>query len=426
MPQLTMTDVTKKVLANGITVIVDRGVHFRAVSIVLCLIGGSRDEQLQTLGLTHLLEHLLLKRTKRRSTLELAEYMDELGGTVNAYTDTESLCIFGTVSQNDWRKLLTLFSELLLEPDFREEDLSLEKLIIRQEILESEDDPSEVVGEEFAKQLWPESMLGLPVFGTTDTVDQCSLDAVRARCLELIAGERIVIVASGNVSADEVATEVENIFTHLPTAPRPTSLPPKVGHGVHLVPVSVSQVYIALGCPWPGMQHSDYLAGLIISNVLGGTMSSRLFQELREKRGLAYSIYSDVEAYPDIGALVIGACVERTTLQATLAAMSEQVGLLRETQITGEELRRTKQMMLAQMLMNMDDGEGRMWRALRSELNFGRYVSVDEVSEKLTRISLDDIRTLATRSLECGKFLLIVGGELDGLEVTGEIRKLCE
>ncbi len=418
------TQVHKRVLENGVTVLVDSIPHARTVAFAVSLLGGSRDETRDNIGLTHLLEHLLFKRTNSRSTRQIAELMDELGGSINALTDTEWMCLYGAVPVARLGQLVDFFSELLFENAFTEEDLALEKEVIRQEILEAEDSPIEAVLQTFYQGFWPHSQLGLPVFGFLESLEGFDMAAVRERLQELLKGKRVMIGVAGPVTLDEVLPMVSAKFSHLEPGERPTFAAPTSGVGLELVVRPVGQCYVALGQAWTSLLDADYLAGVVLTTIFGDGMSSRLFQLLREDKGLAYDIRAQSESHTDSGLLIITSAVERRNLEITLSLIASELERLRLQPPSQSEISRAVRMLTAQLEMENDLIDSRLWRALETELTFGRYIGSGEIITTLNSIGAQDIASLIERRLRISGNLLVLGGAVEGFKISEQLEGL--
>ncbi len=391
----------------------------------ICLIGGSRDETKKTTGVTHLFEHMLFRRTKNMSTNAIACAIDNLGGDINAFTSTNSLCLVGNVPRRRVFKLLDFFSELLLNAVFHKQDLEIEKEIVRQEILEANDDPFENASHLFNEKFWPGSGLGLPVFGTVDVVAKCTSEAMKRRLAELLVGKRIIIGVVGDLSFKELVSHVEETFGALQKGRAFAPKAPQTGYGVHLLPRPVHQSYVILGRRWPATCEKDYLCGAVLSTLLGETMSSRLFQLVREKHGLAYSIASDVDAHADTACLSITAVLEKGNLEMALQDICQELVKLSAGKISEEEYQRGIEFISSQLQMSADSLSSRLWRAIETEIHYGRYVSPTEVIQKLNQTGLSEIQRVSRKWFSLKEFLLIIGGNVKGVKLSKEMKALC-
>lgn len=418
-------ELKKHVLPNGVRVLVDTCPWFRSVALTICLEGGLSDEPEGLVGVSHLLEHLLFKRTGRLDTRELAIVMDELGGDVNAFTDVSSICLCGVVPSQRLGELLDFFSELLLDAQFGEAELELEKDIIRQEILEANDSPAEVTYQALCGCLWPSSIYRFPVFGSLATVDRLSLDDVRARLKRLLSGKRMIVGVSGNIEPEPFFALVESRFGALPSEPWERPSVPKTASGVRLVSHPVRQVHLGLCQEFPSITDDDYLEGLIFAGIFGDGLSSRLFQLLREERGIAYDVSAHVEGVAQMGLFLTSIILERESVDEAFDLILDELKKVVAHSVTPDELARVKRSVSAQLEMESDSLSNRLWRMVESELSLGRFVSVEEVLDRIRRISIPDMETFISRRIVFGQSALALGGNIEGLTVSQRVLDYC-
>ena len=400
-------------LENGVRILVDSEQSFSTVGLSICLLGGSREESESTIGLTHLLEHLIFKRTVSKSALEVAQIVDSLGGDANASTDTDSLVLSGRVMREDFLALANLFSELLFECFFTEEDLNLEREVVRQEILESVDDPEEATYDAYSREFWPNSSLGLPVFGTTESIGRFTVEQIESRLREMLVGSRVVVAVCGNINEQEVIDWATKTFGSLPVGDLPEHVAVKSSGGYVEVSRSISQTHILLGCPWPHITSNKFIAGHLVSVALGDCMSSRLFQTIREKHGLCYDISSCVDAYEDTASLIIGSVVERVNLEKSLELISGEIELLISESFMTEEIERARSMWKYGLSTERGSLSSRLTRLIESEVIFKRYVSASEDMERLQSVKEADLKEVVEEYLNKSNFLLALGGEVN-------------
>lgn len=418
--------ISKFVLDNGVRVLLDRDTRFSTAGLAICLLGGLRDEKRAEIGLTHLLEHLLFKRTSGKSTLEIAAAIDDFGGDVNAFTDADSLCLYGAVPSGRIFKLLQFLAEVTKDSAFTARDLELEKEVIRQEIQESDDDPGSVAYQSFSECFWPHSTLGCPVFGTAATVSGFTERDVWRRRDELLAGNRLIVAAVGNIDADSFVAEVAANFSHLP-AGRPVSFPPEAtAHGWRKVERPVGQIYFTLGTAWPDLKSDKFYDAVVAAGILGSGMSSRLFQLLREEHGLAYDIGAEVNAFDNTGALVIDGIVDPSTLGQALNLVRGELSALSLGRLSDEEIARTVQMNIAQLEMERDSAKGRLWRLVESEQTFGEYRSSAREIDRFRQVSTRTVGEFLQRWLAQAKFTLVLCGPTADIGISPELKRLCE
>jgi predicted Zn-dependent peptidase len=414
--------IQKTKLANGTTILIDRDTRFASVSVALCLRGGLCSETPQTLGVSHLLEHLLFKRTKKLNSRQIAERIDEFGADINAFTDAETLCLHGVVPKGEVEPVVEFLIELLLEANFTQEDLELEKEIVRQELLESEDDPSSITFKKFSETFWPDSILGKAVVGTLETIEALTLSDVNERLEQIRCGKHIYLALAGDVDSSRIESLVEDSLGRLGSGedldfPFPIA---RRGHEVHVRPFG--QVHICAGIPWPSYHDEDFYAGILFSSMLGEGMSSRLFQLIREERGLTYDIGSEIDSYSCAAALLISGAFEKKSLSEALGLIFDELASLRKQVFSSSELERSKKMHVAQLSLEADSVSERMWRALESELVFGRHVPASEVITSILNVSEESLMTLSKKWLPEAPWCTVLVGDVDSFEASKAVQ----
>lgn len=412
-------------LANGTTVLIDQDTRFSSASVAICILGGVRAETLEQNGITHLLEHMLFKRTMTKSARQLAEFMDALGGDVNAFTDADSFCLHGTVGKDSVSELLGLFSELLFEFKIDEDELALEKEVIRQEILESLDDPHDAVYQKFTEVFWPGSPLAWPVFGTLKNLEKFQPDSIAEVLKQSLVGNRIIVAVSGNIDSAAVSKQIESIFAGLATGSRLALGATEVATGFAKVEKPVGQIYFTLGIPWPNLAHPDYLRGVAVSSIFGGCMSSRLFQSVREENGLVYGIDADSDAHLDTAALHISANVEPKNFEQLFQLLRSEIVRLQTDGVTEEEVVRIKKMLLTHTEMERDSVSSLLWRMVESEMVFGRQVDREEIKKQLENLSVSSLNEFIKTWWRLDKWAAVFGGNVNEMVPSEDLDAIC-
>lgn len=423
-PKFATAGVQKLVLENGATFVADPAPGSRSVCICICLRGGLRGEQPQTAGITHLLEHLLFRRTAARTPREIARAIDSFGGDVNGFTDTDGLYLFAHVPAGSAGPALRFLAELLLESTFNEQDVKLEQDVIRQEILDARDNPATVVYEAFCGRLWQGSQLALPVYGSIESVSSFNLAALEELRENLRCGARLLIAAAGGVNPEEFFALSAELFGKLPAGARPALPHPSTHSGLELQPQGAEQAYLTLGFPWPSLLNPDYYSGLAASAILGEMMSSRLFQEIRESRGLAYDVSSEVDAHADTAAMLVNLTVEPKNLEPAIEVLLEQLEQMRR-EVREGELELAVQSLAAHLIMTSDSIGARMWRCLENELFFGRHIPIEEVLARVKELSAERLTADCRSWLQPGRGCAVLGGEVEGFDPGEPLHSYC-
>ena len=415
----------KVTLANGVRVLVETADGCHSAAAVVGIDGGLADETYETAGLTHVLEHLLFKRTSKLSTSQIADMMDEFGGEINAFTDVNSMCLYGTVPADRLPALIDFFSELLLDAKFGKDELKVEKEIIRQEILESADNPSDVVYQNMCECLWPDSIFRLPVFGTLASLEKITVTQIRERLKEMLKSNRIFIAVAGKVDADALLKQVEKNFGSLDPIPYTAEDVPEPKYGSRLVVHPGHQVHLALCRRFPANGDENYLESLVFTTVFGEGASSRLFQVLREEHGLAYDVGASVESLGNLGLFHISAILERDSIHQALELILSELHKVRESSISLAELKRVKNFVSAQFEMDLDSVSARLWRMIETEIQGKHFVSAEEFLSKLKAIELADITRFIERHVSLSGNAIVLGGDVNGLELQDDIKRFC-
>ena len=414
-----INSISKLVLDNGTRVLVDEIPHLHTVAVGLCFAGGSRDETRDANGVSHLLEHLLFKRTSKLSVRDIAEQIDELGGEINAYTDPDSLLLHGVVPEDRADALLELFATLIRDAQFTEDDVEVEKEIIRQEILDSDDHAGDATYRYFRKQFWKGTSLGSPVAGTKKSVEGLDYGDVTKRLETLRCGSRTLLSVAGRIAAKHVESFARNAFGDLPKGSPLTYKKVSTLSGSLMLPRQANQTYLVYGFPWPGISHDDFLAAILLSSLLGQGNSSALFQRLREEEGLSYDIDAGLEAYTDTSAFAVSASFERENLNRVLELLFSELERVVLEGIDMRALSRHRNMLIAQLELEWDSVVGRMNRLLETEMMLGRYVPHSEIRERLEKLTGESLRSFAERHLRRENALLVLGGDIDETHVKG-------
>ena len=388
----------KTVLPNGIRIISESLPHSKVVSVGVWIDAGSRDEHDLNSGSAHFVEHMLFKGTAQRSAQEIAREFDVLGGAANAFTTRENTCLHATVMNSNLAILVELFTDLLCNALFAEEELERERQVILQEIHMVEDVPDDHIHDLFAALLWGIHPLGKTILGSQEIVGAMNAGKLRDYVKKYYTTDRIVIAAAGNIEHDDFVSLWQGAFHKYGMTSdlarkrtRPSLLP--AGRRIYSKPLE--QVHIILGTYGLSVIDEDRYAYLLLNVLLGGNMSSRLFQEIREKRGLAYSIYSYIASYSDSGYLAIYLGVDRASVNESLALVAKEMNILQNSPVTKSELENAKDFIKSGLFLSMESMEAIMTRIAKNELYFGKYIPLEEVVDSIERVSSDDILRLA-------------------------------
>jgi predicted Zn-dependent peptidase len=390
----------KTVFDNGIRLITER-TPARTASFGIWIDVGSRDEDLDGSGSAHFIEHMLFKGTPSRDAGAIARELDRLGGQANAFTTKEHTCLYGTVLDAQLPQLVALLSDLFLHSLFPEDEIERERMVVLQEIGMSQDAPEDLIHDLFAGVLWAGHPLSRPVLGQPELIASMTKPCLQRFWQQGYLPERVLIAAAGNIDHDELAALLAPLRAWHPIIPsadgplqtrvEPAHLPPRL----LVQPKRLEQAHLLLGGPgFPAHTDARYALALL-NTILGGNMSSRLFQEVREKRGLAYSIYSFVDGLSDTGMVGIYAGIGHETVNQVRELIDTVIDDIRSGGITLDELRGAKEFTRAGVILAEESMESRMQRLAKNELTLGRHVPIQEVEAALERVRLDEVTDIA-------------------------------
>jgi predicted Zn-dependent peptidase len=416
-PDAGHASVRRTVLPGGLRVITEFLPAVRSVALGIWVGVGSRDEDRTHAGATHYLEHLLFKGTSKRSALEISSEMDAVGGEMNAFTAKEYTCYYARVLDADLPLAVDVLSDMVTSSLITPKDVDAERNVVLEEIAMNEDDPSDTVHEAFTAKLFGDTPLGRPILGTVDSINGITRDQIFEHYQAKYTPEHLVVAAAGNLDHDVVVELVRQSFGPAldqgaePAAPRLTGghVAGAAGVGTELVSRSIEQANLVLGCEALARTDERRFALGVLNAAFGGGMSSRLFQEVREKRGLAYSVYSFAGQHADTGMWGIYVGCLPSKADDVLAICAEEITRLVEGGLTDAELARGKGQVRGSIVLGLEDPSSRMSRLGKSELVYPRLEPVDEVIAAIDAVTHDDIRAIAAEILTRPKALAVVG-----------------
>ena len=409
--------VRRTVLPGGLRVITEFLPAVRSVALGIWVGVGSRDEDQTHAGATHYLEHLLFKGTSKRSALEISSEMDAVGGEMNAFTAKEYTCYYARVLDADLPLAVDVLSDMVTSSLITPKDVDAERNVVLEEIAMNEDDPSDTVHEAFTAKLFGDTPLGRPILGTVDSINGITRDQIFEHYQARYTPEHLVVAAAGNLDHDVVVELVRQSFGPAldqaaePAAPRLTGghVAGAAGVGTELISRGIEQANLVLGCEALARTDERRFALGVLNAAFGGGMSSRLFQEVREKRGLAYSVYSFSGQHADTGMWGIYVGCLPSKADDVLAICAEEITRLVEGGLTDAELARGKGQVRGSIVLGLEDPSSRMSRLGKSELVYPRLEPVDEVIAAIDAVTHDDIRAIAAEILTRPKALAVVG-----------------
>ena len=413
-------NIRRQVLPNGLIVITEQMTHIRSASIGIWLQTGSRDEDPEWNGISHFIEHMVFKGTKHRSAEEIARQVDSIGGNMDAFTAKECICFNVKVLDEHIPTALDILSDLVLNPVFDNNDIARERGVIMEEIKMDEDNPDYLVHEIFTQNFWKDHPLGKPILGTKETVKRFErapiIDAYKHR----FAPGNIIVSAAGNLNHDRFVELVTRHFEHMqPQSNGFHSTAPKIASRITLRnKKALEQVQLCLGVPSHPIAHEKRHAGYILNTLLGGGMSSRLFQNIRERQGLAYSIYSDLNPYRDTGCMAVYAGTSLASASKVVQSVVSEFRKLKNEPVPAEELRRAKDQLKGSLMLSLESSTARMSNLARQEMYFEKYYDLDELIAKIEGVTAEDLTTLANEFFKTESVAVTALGNLNGLKIS--------
>ncbi|HEX4032456.1 MAG TPA: pitrilysin family protein [Terracidiphilus sp.] len=413
----------RTVLPNGLIVLTERMEHLRSVAMGVWIKSGSRCEPAETNGISHFVEHMLFKGTRSRSAQHIAREMDSIGGNLDAFTGKETIC-FNVKSLADHVPVaLDILSDLVLNPVFAPSDIERERGVILEEIKIDEDNPDVLVHELFTQNFWKGHPLGKPILGTTETVARLDQQKLFAYHGDRFHGGNMVFSAAGNLEHEPFTAAVAAQFAALPagepldelSAPHPSA------RILLRNKKSLEQVQICMGVPAPPITDGNRYATLILNTVLGGGMSSRLFQTIREERGMVYSIYSDLSPYRDTGTLCVFAGTSASKALEVVNLVLEEFRKMKDTPLSEEELTRAKDQLRGNILMGLESSNSRMANLARQEMYFRQFFTVDEIIARIDDVTAAQVQAMAQRLFEPERIAVTLLGRLQGVKLDREM-----
>jgi predicted Zn-dependent peptidase len=405
----------KDVLSNGLRVVTEELPQFRSVSLGVWLGVGSRDETPEENGLTHFLEHMAFKGTPRRGAVDIAREIDQVGGSCNAFTTKEHTCFHGKVLAAQATRLVDLLGDLALHPLCRAEDLEKERQVILEEIFSQDDNPEDLVQVLFARNFYGGHAFGRPILGEADGISRVSREDLLTYREATYRPETTVVAAAGRVSHDELVKLLEPAFQEFKngrTLRRREPAP--VQPAAWAFPRDLEQVQVCLGTRGPAADDPRRFAATMLHILLGGNMSSRLFQVIREQLGLAYSIYSFISFFSDTGFLGISAGVSPRSVEPLLAAVSQELKRFKGKAVSPAELESAREYIQGSIYLSVEDVDHLMMRLAKNELYFGRYFPVEDIVSGLMSVTAEEIQDLANEFLQAENWGLALLGPVEG------------
>jgi predicted Zn-dependent peptidase len=408
----------KTVLRNGITLLTETMEDVRSVAMGIVVGAGSGLEQDPIAGISHFIEHMAFKGTSKRSAFDIASELDSVGGKMNAYTSKELTTYYAVTLDKHIDIAADVLSDIFLNSVYDSKEMELEKGVIVEEIKMYEDTPDELIHDFFMETIYHGHPLGRPTIGHEQSVRSIDRGKMLDYIKENYTPDNIIVALAGNIDHQEAVKLIEPSFSLMKGRfPVSNRVPPTIKKGVKLKYKKTEQVHMCLGTKGPSQVDEDRYAFSILDTVLGGSMSSRLFQEVREKRGLAYAIYSYNGALKDCGLYVVYAGTSKENFRKVVDLTIEEFNKIKKNGITKEEMERSKEHLKGSLVLGLESTSSRMGYLAKSQFYFGRIITVDEIFQKVDRLTPDDIMAAANKYLKDEYLTLTAIGDISEKEM---------
>jgi len=416
----TTQTVHKEILPNGLVILTEPMEHVHSVSVGIWLRSGSRREPAEINGISHFIEHMVFKGTERRTAEDIAREIDRLGGMLDAFTSKEMVCFNTRVLDEHLAKAFDVLADIVLEPKFAADDIAREQSVVLEEIRMTQDNPEDLVHELFTQNFWHPHALGKPILGTPETVSAFTRDTLQAWFKQCYAPNRLVITAAGHLTHQQLVDLVSDRFAKLPRAEEGFADPKPVPmqHITQRSKSELEQVHLCLGVPALPLTDRRRFTVSVMNNILGGGMSSRLFQNIRERQGLAYSIFSDLNPYRDTGILSVYAGTSLETTEKVVQSVLAEFRRMRDEPIADEELRRAKDHLKGATLLSLEGSGARMSSLARYHMYFDRHFTPQELIAMLEAVTAEEVQAIAREFFQPGRIAASVVGNLNGFQLT--------
>jgi len=414
----------REVLPNGLTVIAETMPHLRSVSIGLWVRSGSRREAAAVNGMAHFIEHMVFKGTQRRTAEQIAREVDSVGGLLDAFTSKEMVCFNAKVMDEHLPLAFDVLSDMVLHPLFAAEDIAKEKQVVLEEIKADDDNPESLAHEVLTANFWRGHPLGWPILGRRATVRGFTRGDMMKCFRPWYAPNNIIITAAGHIELAQLVELVSGPFGSLATHQGPAANGPRPEPHARLASrnkPALEQAHITIAVPSYPLTHPSRYAAAVLNNILGGGMSSRLFQNIRERQGLAYAVFSELSNYSDAGMLSIYAGTGRQTVERVLRLVAEEFHKMEREPVAADELRRAKDQIKGSLLLSLESTGTRMSSLARQEMYFGRFFGIEEILAALEAVTREDVQQIAREFFQPEKIAVTVIGPLDGFHLKRDL-----
>src|SRR6185369_14048477 len=394
--------------------------HIRSASIGIWIKTGSRDEDLQWNGISHFIEHMVFKGTKNRSAEEIARQVDSIGGNMDAFTAKECIGFNVKVLDEHLPIAMEVLSDLVLNPVFDANDIGRERGVILEEIKMDEDNPDYLVHEIFSQNFWKDHPLGKPILGTKDTVRGFEQPVLRDYAARYFSPANLIISAAGSLKHEKFVGMVKERFSELQKFKNGfhEAAPKTYSRIIMRNKKSLEQVQICVGVPSHPISHEKRYASYLLNTLLGGGMSSRLFQNIREQQGLVYAIFSELNPYRDTGCLSVYAGTSVESAPKVVQSVLQEFRNFKEVPLSEEELKRGKDQLKGSLMLSLESSTARMSNLARQEMYYDRFVGMDEIINRIQAVTAEDVQQSAQELFKPDAIAVTVLGNLNGLKIS--------
>jgi predicted Zn-dependent peptidase len=415
-----LRNIQREVLPNGLTIITEQMDHIRSVSLGIWLKSGSRHDEAPVNGISHFIEHMVFKGTTSRSAEDIARQVDSIGGNMDAFTGKETVCFNMKVLDEHLPVAIDILSDMVLNPVFAPGEITRERGVILEEIKMDEDNPDYLVHELFTQNFFKDHPLGKPILGTKETVRKFDQDAILTDYGRKFVPGNLIISAAGNIQHDHVVDLLRKRFEHLkPGSNGWHNNPPKISSRITLRnKKSLEQVQICLGVPSYEISNTRRYVSYVLNTLLGGGMSSRLFQNVREKQGLVYSIFSELNPFRDTGCLSVYAGTSLQSAPKVVQSVLQEFRNFKEVPLSEEELKRGKDQLKGSLMLSLESSTARMSNLARQEMYYDHFVGMDEIIDRIQAVTAEDVQQSAQELFKPEAIAVTVLGNLNGLKIT--------
>jgi predicted Zn-dependent peptidase len=410
--------IVRDVLPNGLRILTERMTQVRSISIGVWLTRGSRHESKECSGIAHFVEHMLFKGTGSRSAEDIAQQIDSIGGQLDAFTAKEYASYYIKVLDEHLPLAIDILADIVRNPAFTPDDIEREKKVVVEEIKMVEDTPDDLVHELFTQGFWEDHPLGRPILGTKDTVESFNTDLLRDYFGGVYTADNLIVSAVGNLEHDRVRELVEQKFGTLKgPGETTTESAPRVVPNVIVRNKDLEQSHLCLGVGSYPQDHDDRYSSYVLNTLLGGSMSSRLFQNVREKRGLAYAVFSGLSAYRDAGVFTVYAGCANDAVDEVLDLCVEELRTIKQQEVPAAELQRSKDHLKGSLMLSLENTASRMSHLARQEIYFDRQFGLDETLVGIEKVTAADVQRVAADLFRNGSLSATVLGNVNGLQI---------